>query len=121
MATIKSTLPTSQKYSKWENKDGVFVETFSKTINGGHGIMNQFMQSPEGAVLTTVTVEELTELKGIELFQMHQKEGYIVVDGSILGISDSDNDMNKTSRSSPVKKSDIEKAGITVTIGDGEK
>ena len=123
MATIKSTLPASQKYSKWEkNLDGVFVETFSKEIKGGYGLKNQFMQSPDGSILTTVSKEELDMLKTIPLFQQHTKEGYIIADNSIIGlVSDSDSDMKKTSKSSPLEKSAIEKSGIAVTLGGGVK
>lgn len=76
---IYSTLATDMKYTEYHEAvqgQKVAVVKHSVVINGKVGVANKQLITPRGAV-TKVTDEDFAMLKKNELFNLHEKNGFI--------------------------------------------
>lgn len=87
MPQVASTLATDVKYTLWQPKSkdapgGPNTPLKHVTIHGGHGVAhrraNGGLDTPIG-MITSVTDDELALLKKDEVFQTHEKNGYVRV------------------------------------------
>lgn len=77
---VYSTLAAPVDYGVYAAGGGDLPEkTGSIIIQGGANIPDKYMRTPDGAVVTPVTEEELDQLQQSPVFQLHVKNGYIVV------------------------------------------
>lgn len=85
MPQVASTLATDVKYTLWSPKSkdapgGPNTAIKHVTIHGGHGVAHRRahggLETPNG-VLTTVTDEDVELLKKDEVFQTHERNGYV--------------------------------------------
>ena len=80
MPYIASTLTSPTRYVDWLRAgDGSLVEKKSVTIKGGFGLAHKNFVTHQGAVLTSVTDEELSFLESDWHFKEHLKEGFVKV------------------------------------------
>lgn len=86
------------------------VKTGKITINGGAGIANKNLITPNG-VVTEVTDEELEILNAHNLFVQFKTNGYITVEKKKVDVEKVVADMSdKADPSSPITPADYEKA-----------
>lgn len=83
MPQVASTLTSDVKYTLWDAKTGgVNREIAHVTIRGGHGIAHKRshggIETPVG-MITSVTDDQLAMLLKDEVFQTHQKNGYVKI------------------------------------------
>ncbi len=86
MPTVASTLTNAVDYTAWtivktagEQHPPKQIKGRSVRINGGFGLANKQFVTPTGAVLTTVTDEELEFLTQHALFKKHVDGGFVTV------------------------------------------
>lgn len=76
---VYSTLTNDQKYTMWETSpNGLPTPKAQVLIKGGANLANKQLITPRG-VRTMITEQELEVLKQIHDFQVHMKNGFVVV------------------------------------------
>jgi K+-transporting ATPase c subunit len=119
-AFIYSTLSTDMEYAHWENRAGQPVKVKSVKILGGANICKEGDSgkffTPRG-VVTKVNDEDLDLLQKNEVFNLHQKNGFISVeksekkvDKAIENMASTDFSAPKTEKTLPSKKREKEAA-----------
>lgn len=109
---VYSTLSSSMNYQNYEPGGGdLSLPAGSVVIQGGANIPDKYLRTPDGAVITPVTEEELAILQSNSVFQLHVKNGFIVVkdkkaDGEAVAA-----DMESRDQSAPLVDADFEAAG----------
>lgn len=125
MPYIASTLTSPTRYVDWLRAgDGSLVEKRSVTIKGGFGLADKNFVTHQGAVLTSVSDDELAFLESDSHFKEHVKEGFLKVfrKGSVEGEKAADG-MKLGDKSQPLNplqfksktKDDVE--ALTVNTG----
>lgn len=80
MPHIASTLTNSTKYTEWRrNDDGRLIEGRSVVIKGGFGLADKNFVTPTGAILTSISDDELAFLETDYHFKEHVKGGFLKV------------------------------------------
>ena len=82
MPHVASTLTADNRYTEY--KDGgadMPTPVQDVLIKGGIGVANKMMVTPTGAILTEVTDEQVEMLQRNQLFQMHEKGGFVKIIG----------------------------------------
>jgi len=113
-AYIFSTLSTNMEYALWQQNPGRNIKVKSVKIAGGANICrggdDGKFYTPKGMV-TRVSDEDLKLLKNNEVFQLHEKNGYIYIEGSEIKIDKAVQNMEsedicapKTEKTLPNKK-----------------
>jgi hypothetical protein len=113
MPYIASTLTTDVLYTEYHTagKDGGSnTPARSVLIKGGANVTRKNLETPDG-VITTVSDDDLELLKGNEIFQLHEKNGFIKVLKSSTTGSKAAKDMTKKDESAPLVDSDYKKGG----------
>lgn len=107
MPYIYSTLTASQKYTTYKksNNDMAVIDK-QIVINGGAGISDKFLRTPNGAV-TNVTEEELDLLKTNKSFQRHMERGFVTVDDKLHDVDNVVADMTTRDGSAPLVDGDF--------------
>lgn len=77
---VFSTLAAPMAYTDFHTADnGVPVAKGEVLIKGGAGVMNENLLTPRG-VPTMVTEKQVELLKRNSVFQLHERNGYVVID-----------------------------------------
>lgn len=81
MPQVASTLTSDVRYTLWKSTPGgVNTAATHVLVRGGHGVAhrreNNGIDTPIG-ILTSVTDDQLELLKADEVFQTHQKNGFV--------------------------------------------
>ena len=107
MPYVYSTLTASQKYTTYKkgNNDMAVVDR-QIVINGGAGISDKFLRTPNG-VVTNVTDEEFELLKTNKAFVRHAERGYIKVDEKLHDVDNVAADMETRDASAPLVDGDF--------------
>ncbi len=80
MPHIASTLTNSTKYTEWNrNADGRLTAGRSVTIKGGFGLADKNFVTPTGAILTSISDDDLAFLERDHHFNEHIKNGFLKV------------------------------------------
>lgn len=107
MPYLYSTLTASQKYTTYKkgNNDMAVVDK-QIVVNGGTGIADKFLRTPNG-VVTNVTDEEFKVLKENKAFQRHMERGFITVDEKLHDVDNVAADMASRDGSAPLVDGDF--------------
>lgn len=76
-------------------------------IEGGANIPDKFLRTPDGAVVTGITEDQLTALKTVPLFQLHEKNGFIRVSDKDVDTEVMAADMEGRDKSAPLVDADF--------------
>jgi len=96
------------------------VPTGNVVIYGGSNIPDKYMRTPVG-VVTPVTDEELTILEANAVFQLHKKNGFIVVKDKKHDAEKVAADMVTRDSSAPLVDADFETPPVTPAADDTDK
>jgi len=114
---VASTLTSDVKYTLWRaTKGGVNTPLKHVLIRGGHGVAHRHanggIDTPVG-MLTSVTDDELELLKADEVFQTHQKNGFIRIIETDRKVEPEKaaKDLEAKEPSAPLDDKDFEKGG----------
>lgn len=107
MPYVYSTLTASQKYTTYKkgNNDMAVIDR-QIVINGGAGISDKFLRTPNG-VVTNVTHEDFELLKSNKAFMRHLERGYIKVDDKLHDADSVAADMERRDGSAPLVDGDF--------------
>ncbi|AHG75431.1 hypothetical protein X808_9080 [Mannheimia varigena USDA-ARS-USMARC-1296] len=124
MPYIYSTLTCDQAYTIYSNgQNGLKVPQGSILVKGGTGIANDRLITPLG-ISTSVSAEELEQLKSNPIFKQHLENGFIVVqeDGKEQDAEKVAVDMSLDNKDAPITPSDYqaENAGTKVKNNKGK-
>lgn len=119
---VFSTLATDMSYVNWHSPGVGIPPMEGKHVNiqGGAGVAQKGKPgsefwTPLGRV-TEVSDDDLALLERNEVFQLHQKNGFITVRAKSIDVEKAVADMNRKDNSSPRTEADYPaKDGITVT------
>lgn len=108
---IYSTLASDMNYTN-HAKGGADmpVELEPVFIKGGAGVANDRLITPMG-VATMVTAEQLDQLRANTVFQMHEKNGYVIVSEERGDPEKMAAEMNSNDPSRPLNDQDLTKNG----------
>lgn len=122
-AWIASTLSAPMVYTSWGPGGGdIPNQTGGVNIAGGANIPDKYMRTPEGAVLTPVTAEELEILMSDKTFQLHEKNGFIkILDKEPKNAEIPAADMEGRDPSAPLVDQDFDDASQPKPNGDTKK
>ena len=103
---IYSTLTSDQVYANYKSgPNGVPTPTSTVLVRGGANLMTKALVTPQGAV-TEITAEQLAELRKNEVFNLHEKNGFIVVSEAKTDIEKVVPDMVGRDQSAPIVEAD---------------
>lgn len=106
---VYSTLTAGMVYTRTTQGGGDLpITTAEVYIAGGANVPDKYMRTPEGAVVTSVTDEELTILQENEVFKLHEKNGFVVVKGKEAEPEVVAADMETRDDSAPLVDGDFE-------------
>lgn len=112
MPYIASTLATAVTYVDYSatHENGLPHAKASVTIEGGFGVANKNLITPQG-VVTPVTDEQLAVLCKVELFRTHEANGFVqVLDKNPGDPERASADMNRNDPSAPLTDASYEGA-----------
>lgn len=105
---IYSTLAAPMDYTVYDAGGAdIPVVTGAIRIEGGANIPDKYMRTPEGAVVTGVTAEQMDALKTVPLFNLHMKNGYIKVSDKDVDTEVAAADMEGRDKSAPLVDADF--------------
>ena len=102
---IFSTLACDQKYQNYEINSGIAIPTQSISVAGGTGIMDERFVTPLG-VMTAVSEDDYAALQINPDFQLHVKNGFIVVQKQEADPEKVAADMNMEDPARPITQDD---------------
>lgn len=117
MSYIYSTLATDQNYSR-KDEHGNIVSSI--LVAGKANVPNKHMATSRG-VATKVTEEQLVELRKNRVFQLHEKNKFLVVDSKKHNADKVADDMNNQDKSAPLTKPQLEAEGKQAPATKGKK
>lgn len=104
---VFSTLACDQNYTHWANAEGDMpIKERSIFIKGGTGVANDRLITPIG-VMTAINADDYELLKSNKVFQMHQKNGFIVVKDKSQDAEKVASEMSLKDESAPLTDSDF--------------
>lgn len=105
---VYSTLASPMDYTVYD-AGGADIPVVSGAIRieGGANIPDKYMRTPEGAVVTGVTEEQLEALKTVPLFNLHVMNGYIKVSDKDVDTEVAAADMEGRDKSAPLVDADF--------------
>lgn len=105
---IYSTLASAMNYQVVAHKgNDLYTAGQDIVIQGGANIPDKFMRTPDGAVVTPVSEQELEELRKNEVFKLHEANGFIVVKDKKLDPEKVAADMTGRDNSAPLVDADF--------------
>jgi hypothetical protein len=111
---VFSTLANDQKYQNWVKGDGVNIPGEFVNIKGGAGMAVDGgaarIATPLG-IGTEVSDEQLAILQANVVFQLHQKNGFIIVRSKHADAEKVAADMNRKDPGAPIVPGDYANAG----------
>lgn len=84
-------------------------------IQGGANIPDKFLRTPEGAVITPVTEQELIALEANEVFKLHKANGFIKVSDKKQDGAKAAADMTGRDDAAPLVDADFKQGEAPVT------
>ncbi|WP_019573349.1 hypothetical protein [Curvibacter lanceolatus] len=112
-AYVYSTLAADTTYKEWVKTSDLHIEARSVTIKGGTGVANDRIVTPLG-VRTEIDAELVEVLKANEIFKLHQKNGFVVIEDVAEDPEKVAADMTSADNSAPLTESSFENAGDAV-------
>lgn len=133
MPQVASTLTSDVKYTLWDaTTGGVNREIMHVTIRGGHGVAHRRphggIETPVG-MITSVSDEQLAMLLKDEVFQTHQKHGYVKVIENDRKVEPKQavKDLEEREPSAPLNDTDFKEGGraqapeaLKLSLGKGK-
>lgn len=120
---VYSTLANDQQYNVWKKSDND-LPTIERAvlIKGKFGVTDKktLVTSYEAAV-TKITESELEDLRQNEVFQLHVKNGHIIVKDHSANGEAVASDMNIQDPSAPLVKQDFEEGQAPIVAGVSEE
>jgi hypothetical protein len=121
---VYSTLSSDMRYTNFAAGGADLpVEAGSVLIRGGAGVANDRLVTPRG-VVTEIGEAELEVLRGNKVFELHEKNGFIVVSEASTDPEKVAADMVGRDQSAPLVPQDGVAGDATVVVGgvevDGE-
>lgn len=117
MPHIYSTLSAAVNYQVYDKgPNDLPIPVSEIVIQGGANIPDKYMRTPDGAVATPVTDEQLANLRLNPVFQMHEKNGFIVIKDKPVDGEKVAADMEGRDKSAPLVDQDFEAAGQTAPV-----
>lgn len=120
---LYSTLSSDQAYTVYKDGGGDLPQVEGQIlVKGGANVPDGRMITPEGAVITATTPENLERLRQNEVFKLHEANGFIVVsdhkvDGEVAAA-----DMTGRDQSAPLVPADFEPAdGLVGTTSNPDE
>lgn len=107
-----STCPTS--YTEWSHgPDNRLIKGRSVVIKGGYGMANENFVTPQGAVITEVTEDELNFLQSDHHFKEHEKNGFVTIIAGRKAPSGErvEKDMSPGDKSQPIRPEQFKNDG----------
>lgn len=112
---IYSTLTDSMNYTTYrEGGADIPLIEGNVTIHGGTNVPDKFLRTPQG-VVTPVTEAELELLKANQVFQLHEKNGFIKISEKKVDPEVAAADMEGRDKSAPLVDADFTEAEVPVT------
>lgn len=109
---VYSTMAAAVQYPVYTAGGGdLQVADSAVTIQGGANIPDKYMRTPDGAVVTTVSEDELAALNANPVFKLHEKNGFIRVSGKNTSGEKVAADMEGRDKSAPLVDQDFEAEG----------
>jgi hypothetical protein len=121
---VYSTLAASMNYTKHGKGGGDLpVEEGNVFIAGGANIPDKYMRTPEGAVVTPVTEEDVELLRANPVFVLHEKNGFVEISDKKVDGEKAAANMEGRDQSAPLVDQDFEAKGqeAPVTSKDAPK
>lgn len=102
------TLASDNRYVNYERKgnDLPIADGVGVLIKGGAGVANDRLVTPRG-VVTEVSAAQLEYLNHNQVFQLHQKNGFIKVEESARDTEAAASDMNAADPGRPLEEADF--------------
>jgi hypothetical protein len=105
---VYSTLAASVNYDNYSQGGGdVPVSGEPIVIQGGANIPDKYMRTPDGAVITPVTEEQLAALELNPVFRLHKDNGFIKVSDKKQDGEKAAADMESRDQSAPLVDADF--------------
>lgn len=109
---VFSTLASTVDYPAYSTGGGDLQTADSATtIFGGANIPDKYMRTPEGAVVTPVTGDQLDALLQNPVFQLHMKNGFITVHDKNIDPEKAAANMEGRDQSAPLVEQDFTAEG----------
>lgn len=117
---IYSTLASDMRYTNYVKGGAELQNPIAEVfVKGGAGVANDRLITPMG-VATMVTAEQLEVLKANAIFQMHERNGYVIVSEERGDPEKMAAEMNPNDPSKPLNDQDLTK-DVTVATNTGGK
>lgn len=123
MPYIFSALTCDNEYADYTKSGQGDKQIIRRTVKiaGGHGLMNKNFVTPQGAVVTEVTDEELEFLQTVNMFKEHVANGFITFDKKKGDADKVISDMSTRDKSAQIVPSDYEPGGMMDVVPKGKK
>lgn len=108
MKHVYSTLTADTAYTFGHGPDGQPSKVI--LVKGGHGVATKHFITPQG-VVTSLEDEDADLLATHPLFQLHQKNGFVVIDSTKTDAEKVSASMEGRDKSAPLTPQDYELAG----------
>lgn len=103
---VYSTLTSDQIYANYgPSANGVPMLISKILIKGGANLMTKHLVTPHG-VVTSVTAEELAELRKNEVFKLHEANGFLKISEAKADADEVAADMETRDQSAPLVQQD---------------
>lgn len=118
---VYSTLSSSVNYPVY-GKGGGDLPLIERniTIQGGANIPDKYMRTPDGAVITPVSEEDLAALEANSVFRLHKDNGFIRVEDKKHDGEKVAADMTGRDQSAPLVDADFEEGKEPVSAKAGD-
>lgn len=127
MPYVYSTLTADQLYTVWSHdgsEKGAPLPNAERQvlIKGGTNVVDRkTLVTPTGAVVTKVSEQELEDLRGNDVFKLHEKNGYIAVKDHVEDGEAAASEMDTRDQSAPLVPADYEGSETGAPVLTGEE
>lgn len=107
---LYSTLTSSMHYTNHQPGGADLPERVGDGVHvaGGANLPDKYLRTPDGAVITPISAEELAYLQENEVFRMHEKNGFIQIKDKSYEPEKVAGDMETRDKSAPLVDQDFE-------------
>jgi hypothetical protein len=115
-AYVFSTLASDMNYTLYVNGGGDMpVKERAIFIKGGTGVANDRLITPQG-VMTEIEEEDIPVLQSNQVFQLHEKNGFVKIEKRSADPEKVASDMNRKDNSAPLTDADYNEDDPASTI-----
>lgn len=120
---VYSTLANDQEYTTWKKTgNDLPLADRSVVIKGGFGVADKkTIVTSYGAAVTQITESQLEDLRANEVFQMHEKNGFMVVKDQSESGEVAASDMDTKDNSAPLVPQDFAEGQAPIVAGVTEE